>query len=158
MTEFALHHTEVKTAGWCSGKTHWYQCRQWQIQGMWKMHSPPRAIFKHVFDEYNSFIILNLFDNNKPYALSTHNRKCTNKMQYLVKYSDFGAKYSHKICLKIIQKVLKWTLQYANFKKFSGEACPRTPLKPLLFSICFKMILPENIRLKIQYVKIWCPP
>ena len=35
---------------------------------------------------------------------------------------------------------------------------PPDPLEPLLFSICFKMILPEHIRLKIQYVKIWCPP
>ena len=29
---------------------------------------PPPGIFKHVFDEYNFSIILNLFDNNKPYA------------------------------------------------------------------------------------------
>ena len=47
--------------------------------------SLPPAIFKHVFDEYNFFIpvILSLFDNNKRYALSTHNRKCTNKMRHI---------------------------------------------------------------------------
>ena len=51
---------------------------------MWRMHYP-LAIFKHVFDEYKFFIISNFFEN-KPYALSTHNRKCTNKMppSYLV--------------------------------------------------------------------------
>ena len=39
------------------------------------------AIFKHVFDEYSFSAISNLCDNNKPYALSTHNRKCANKMR-----------------------------------------------------------------------------
>ena len=32
----------------------------------------PPTIFKHVFDENSFFIISNLFDNNKPYALSMH--------------------------------------------------------------------------------------
>ena len=44
---------------------------------------PPPAIFKHAFDEYNFSIILNFFDSNKPYALSTHDRKCTNKMHHI---------------------------------------------------------------------------
>ena len=43
--------------------------------------SHPPTIFKHVFDEYSSSISLNLFDNNKPYVPSMHNRKCMNKMQ-----------------------------------------------------------------------------
>ena len=43
----------------------------------------PLAIFKHVFDEYKFFIISNFFDNNKPYALRTHNRKCTSKMHHM---------------------------------------------------------------------------
>ena len=48
---------------------------------------PLLAIFKHVFDEYKFFIISNFFENNRPYAPSTHNRKCANKMSpsYLVK-------------------------------------------------------------------------
>ena len=33
-----------------------------------------------------------------------------------------------KLSLKIVQKALKWPLQYANFQNFSGGACPRTPL------------------------------
>ena len=57
---------------------------QGRIQGgMWGMHPPPSAIFKHVFDEYNFSIISNLFDNNKPYALSTRKGKCTNKMHHI---------------------------------------------------------------------------
>ena len=86
-------------------------------------------IFKHVFDEYNISIISNLFDNNKPYALSTHNRKCMNKIHhiYLVKHSDLGAENLNKICLKVVQKVLKWPLQYVNFQKFSGVVFPGFP-------------------------------
>ena len=44
---------------------------------------PPPAILKHVFDEYNFSIISNLFNNNKPHAQSTNNRKCMNKMDYI---------------------------------------------------------------------------
>ena len=33
----------------------------------------PRANFKNVFDVYNFSLISNLFDSNKPNALSTHN-------------------------------------------------------------------------------------
>ena len=49
------------------------------------------AIFKNVFDVglYNFSIISNLFDSDKSYALSTHNRKCANKIlhNYLAKHS-----------------------------------------------------------------------
>ena len=42
VTEFAPHHTDVKSAGWCSGKRHCFRCGQGQIQGeeMWGMHLP----------------------------------------------------------------------------------------------------------------------
>ena len=43
----------------------------------------PPAISKHDFDEYNLPIIANLFDSDKPYALSTHNRKCANKIHHI---------------------------------------------------------------------------
>ena len=39
---------------------------------------------------------------------------------------DRGQKYD-KLPLKVIQNALKWSLHYANFQKFSGVACPRTP-------------------------------
>ena len=42
-----------------------------------------------------------------------------------------GQKYD-KLSLKIVQKALKWPLQYANFQKFSRGACPRIPLESLL--------------------------
>ena len=43
-------------------------------------HQPFSNMF---FDKYSFFIISNLFDNNKPYALSTHNRKSMNKMHHI---------------------------------------------------------------------------
>ena len=43
----------------------------------------PLAISKSVLGVYNFTIISNLFDSNKPYALSTYNRKCGNKMHYI---------------------------------------------------------------------------
>ena len=52
------------------------------------MHILPPAIFKNVFDVCDSSIVSNLFDSDKPYALSTptlstHNRKCANKMNHV---------------------------------------------------------------------------
>ena len=96
---------------------------------------------------------------------------------YLVKHSDLGANNLNKICLRIVQKVLKWPLQYVNFQKFSGEAyapyifadvfftkIAMTPLEPFLLSIFFKRILPVNIlqnkkkkRLKIRQILVLPP-
>ena len=64
----------------------------------------PPAFFKNVFDEYNSSVIFKLFDNNKPYALSTRNQKCANKMHYTVAKR---VKKFNKICVKIIQNALR---------------------------------------------------
>ena len=146
-TEFASHHTEVKSADWCSGKRHRYSCGQGQIQeGCGRCIPPPPAIFKHGFGEYSFSIISNLFDNNKPYALSTHieNVRYEQNASYLVKHSKLGAKNFNKICLKIVQKVLKWPLQYVNFEKISGGSMPPHPLEPFLFSMCFKITLHEK--------------
>ena len=42
-----------------------------------------------------------------------------------------GQKYD-KLSLKIVQKALKWPLQYADFQKFFRGVCPRTPLESFL--------------------------
>ena len=104
----------------------------------------PPAIFKHVFDEYNCSIILNLFDNNKPYALSTNNQKCTNKCIIFGETLRFKGKNFNQNLPKTCSKSTKWPLQYISFTKFFRGTCPRTPLEPFLFSICFKTILPEK--------------
>ena len=43
----------------------------------------PSAIFKNVFDVNNFSIVSNFFDRDKPYAISTHNQKCANKMYHI---------------------------------------------------------------------------
>ena len=71
------------------------------------MHPLP-AIFKVVLNVYNFSIISNLFDSDKPSALSTHNRKCANKMHHILRSTQIiGSNNLNKICLKIIQNALK---------------------------------------------------
>ena len=113
------------------------------------MH-PPTAILKHVVDEYNFSIISNVFNNNKPHAQSTHNQKCMNKMHHKLfdETLRFRGKNFHQNLRLIVQKVLKWPLQYVSFQIFLGE---HTPVSPTAFYILrtFKIILTEKIRLKI---------
>ena len=81
MTEFALH-IEPKSARLVGAVV-----RDIVISvGMDRSRgdAPPHQPFSNMFfDEYSFFIISNLFDNNKPYTLSTHNRKCMNEMHHI---------------------------------------------------------------------------
>ena len=46
--------------------------------------APPYQPFSNIFfDEYSFSIISNLFDDNMLYALSTHNRKCMDKVHHI---------------------------------------------------------------------------
>ena len=53
-----------------------------------------------------------------------------------------------KLSLKIVQILLKWPLQYANFQKIPGKAPPRIPQSCFRQLSCLKLTLPEKIRLK----------
>ena len=55
------------------------------------MHPLP-AIFKVVLNVYNFSIISNLFHSDKPYTLSTHNRKCANKMHHILRSTQIRVK------------------------------------------------------------------
>ena len=44
-----------------------------------------------------------------------------------------GQKYD-KLFLKIVQKALKWPLQYANFQNFSGGSMPPDPHRVVFVS------------------------
>ena len=48
--------------------------------------------------------------------------------------------------------MLKGPLQYVNYQKFSKGACPRIPLEPFSFSICFKVV-PHKEKLAEKYGK-----
>ena len=87
--------------------------------------SPP-AIFNVVFDEYSFSIILNLFDNNDPYALGTHKSKMFEQnASYMVENSELGAKKLNKICLKNCSKSIKIAIKTSKFSKiFRGSMPP----------------------------------
>ena len=80
MTKFAAYHAEAKSAVDVVVRDIVIRAGRGGFRGDVGDASSPPAIFKHFFDEYSFSIISNLFDKNKPYTLSTHNRKCTNKM------------------------------------------------------------------------------
>ena len=69
------------------------------------MHLSLPAIFNVIFDNHNFSIILNLFDNNDPYAENTNKWKMWEQNTvYLVKDSDLGVKKLKKICLENCSK------------------------------------------------------
>ena len=117
--------------------------RQERIQGggMWGMHLPPPAIFKHVFNEFNFSIISNLFDNNKSYALSTHNRKCV-RTKCIILGATLrirGKKFKQNLP-KICSKSTKMVTTVCKFSKIIRGSMSPDRLEPFLFSICFKII------------------
>ena len=58
--------------------------------GVYTPHQPFLKMF--LINRLQFLIIFNLFDNNAFYGLSTHNRKCANKMYLLVKHSESKSK------------------------------------------------------------------
>ena len=124
------------------------------------MHPLSPAIFKHVFDKYNFSRISNIFDDNKPYAVRPQARIIENvrtKCIIICETLRIRDKKLQQNLPKYVQKVLKWPLHYVNFRKIFGEACPRTPLESFSFSIYFKIIRKEKLRLKYMS-KFGAPP
>ena len=94
------------------------------------MHPTQSAIFKHVVDEYNFFIISNLFVNNEPYAQARIMENVRTNCIIIGETLRFRGKNFKQNLLKNCSKsteVLKWPLQNVNFQKFSGGACPQNP-------------------------------
>ena len=98
------------------------------------MH-PPTSHFKNVFGVglYNFSIISNLFDSDKPYALSMHNRKCANKMHHIWRSTQNQGKKFKQNLRENYSKITKIAITACKFLKFSGGACPQTPLESFLF-------------------------
>ena len=91
-------------------------------------HQPFSKIFlMHI---YNFCVISNLFDNYKPYALSTYTienvrTKCIIFGEALkIKVKQFKRNFPNNY-----SKSIKIAITECKFSKFSGVACPRTPLK-----------------------------
>ena len=91
------------------------------------MHPLP-AIFKVVLNVYNFSIISNLFDSDKPYALSTHNRKCANKMHHILRSTQIRVKQFEQNLPENYSKRTKITIRACKFLKiFRGSMLPDPP-------------------------------
>ena len=137
VTEFASHHTEAKPAGWSSGKRHCYRCGQRRIQGLGGCvgdASPPPAIFKHAFAEYNFFITSNFFDYDKPSALSTHNEKCTNKNIIYDETFRFRGKKFKQNLPQNCSRSTKMAITVCKFPKIFQGSMPPDPPRTFFYS------------------------
>ena len=74
MTESAPHHAEAEPVGWSSVEDIVISAGRGGSRGM---HYGKIVFIKNIQFFHN----FEPFDNNKPYAVSTQNRNCTNKMR-----------------------------------------------------------------------------
>ena len=98
-----------------------------------------------MFLMYSTFsVISNFFNSGKPFALSTINRKCANKMHHIcealrirfIKFKqNLGENYS---------KSTKIAIAACKFLKLFRGACPQTPLQPFLFLNQLQVSSPEK--------------
>ena len=73
---------------------------------------------------------------------------------YLVKHSDLGAKNLHKICLKIVQEVLKLATTVSKFSKIFRSSTPPDPPYSLFILNMLQINSAKNTTLEM-YVKFW---
>ena len=93
------------------------------------LHPPSPAIFKHVFDEYNFFIISNLFDDNKLYALSMHciTENLRTKCIIFGEALRFRGKIFKQNLPKNCSKSTKMATTVRKFSKTFRESMPLDP-------------------------------
>ena len=101
-----------------------------RMRGMQLCILPP-AIFKNAFNAYNFSIISNLFDSNKPYALSTHMENVRTKCIIFSEALRFRVKKFSQNLPENYSRSTKIAITACKFSKFFRGACPRTP--PALF-------------------------
>ena len=119
------------------------------------MHPLP-AIFKVVFDVYNFSIISNLFNSDKPYALSTHNRKCANKMHHILRSTQIKAKQFKQVLREDYSKRTKITIIACKFSKFFRGSMPPDPfllLNQLQICSAEKYILAKSVEIMLPLFK-----
>ena len=122
-----------------------YQVGQGRIQG-WG------TFFNNAFDEYNFFIISNLFDNNNSYALYRYTEIENVRKNCIIPV--FGedlklrVKNSNATCLKTCSRSTKMAIRECKFSKIFRKSMPPDPPKTvgLLSPFCFKLTQPENLR------------
>ena len=97
--------------------------------------------FQKLFDVHNFFVISNLFDSNKSYVLSTHNRKCEKKCVIFGEALRTRVKKFKQNLRKNYSKSTKIGITACKFSKnFRGSMPPDLSC----FSFSFKLILPKK--------------
>ena len=108
------------------------------------------AIFKHVFDAYNFSIFSNLFDSNKPYALSKDNRRCANKMHIFGEARRIKVEKSKQNLPENYPKSTKIAITACKFLTFFRRSMPPDSPSAFLVSqsasnfVCCKNTLEKN--------------
>ena len=95
----------------------------------------PPVIFHNVFDAYNFCIISNLFDSNKPYALSTHRliKNVRTKCNIFGEALRTRVKKFKQNLAEEYAKSTKIAITACKFSKFFRGSMPPDPLEPFLF-------------------------
>ena len=105
-------------------------------------------------------MISNLFDSNKPYALSTHNRKCITYGEALrIRIRKFEQNMRENY-----SKSTKIAITVCKFSKIFRGACPRTSIFLLVSQSASdlfcrkKKTLEKNVEIMPPLLKFLAPP
>ena len=131
MTEFAPHHIEPKRLVGVVVRDIVISSNRGGSRGGVGDASPPPAIFKHAFDEYNFSIISNLFDNSKPYALSAKARIIENVQTKCIIFGETLRFRGKKFKQNLPKNCLKSTKIASTVSKFLKIFWGSMPLDPL---------------------------
>ena len=114
------------------------------------------AIFKNVFDAYNSSIISNLFDSYKPYVLSTITKNVRTKCIIFIKALKIRLKNFKHNSRENYSKSTKIAITPCKFSKFFRKIISPDPRELFLFLYQLQISSVE----KIDAGKEWklCPP
>ena len=110
----------------------------------WGAYILPPAIFKNAFDIYNFSAISNLFDSNKPYAISTHNRKCIIFVEALrIRVKKFKQNLPENY-----SKSTKIAISACKFSKIFRGSMPPDPPIAFVSQSASNLFCRKKIRLK----------
>ena len=120
------------------------------------MHPLP-AIFKVALNVYNFSLISNLFDSDKPSALSTHNRKCANKMHRILRSTQIRVKQFKQNLPENYSKRTRIAITACKFSKFFPGSMLPDPLETFLLLNQLQICFAEKILLQKVW-KLWLEP
>ena len=117
------------------------------------------AFFNYVSDKYKSSIISNLFSNNKPYALSTHNNfMCEQNAPYFGEVLRIRVKKFKQSLSENCSKSTKIAITACNILKISWGSIPPDPPKVFLFFNLLQLTRLKKTTLEKKWWNYAFPP